>query len=191
MDNKVLPSVISYTLLVHAGSYSTFKARFEKEVPNLEIVREKKKAIHYYIIQVREKKGTSTNKEDIYKLPLMSMREEFSNYLFFKSVKAYNNALKGMKKEGNEKDLPYVLYQEMITPLEKVIIGNIGDNVKSLMFKNVDSRGNVSVINIPNKDLDERSTLDLLFENDSCSIDGKDYNFKEEIKKESLKIGIR
>ena len=91
MDKTAMPANISYILLVHAGSYKDFVKKMERDFKDLEIKYTKQKAIHYYIVTVTENGKTEYKKEDIYKLPIMGMREEFSNYLFFKSIKAYNN----------------------------------------------------------------------------------------------------
>ena len=107
MDKTAMPANISYTLLVHAGSYKDFVKKMERDYPDLEIKATKQKAVHYYLVLVSENGNTDYKKEQIYKLPIMAMREEFSNYIFFKSVKAYNNVLKLMYNGKEDNNAPY------------------------------------------------------------------------------------
>ena len=68
MDKTAMPANISYTLLVHAGSYKDFVKKIERDFPDLEIKYTKQRAVHYYIVLVTENGKTEYKKEDIYLL---------------------------------------------------------------------------------------------------------------------------
>ena len=46
MEKTDMPANISYTLLVHAGSYKDFTKKMEREFPDLEIKATKQTAVH-------------------------------------------------------------------------------------------------------------------------------------------------
>lgn len=185
-----MPVDISYTLLVHAGSYKDFLKKFEKNFPNMEIEETKVKAIHYYIIHIKETGKAVYKKEDIYKLPIMAMREEFSNYLFFKSVKAYNNVLRIMFKDREEKDIPYLLYQEMLTPLEKYMYADIDKDTKEIKYSITKQNNEELETTVFNSGIFNKSTIEDIFTLEKIKVDDEDKTFADLIKDQKLLIGI-
>lgn len=184
-----MPANISYTLLVHAGSHKDFVKKIARDFPDLEIKYTKQKAVHYYIVQVTENGKTEYKKEDIYKLPIMGMREEFSNYLFFKSVKAYNNVLKLMLNGKENDKAPYELFVEMMTPIEKYKYGNIDSNTKSLKYTRKQGAQEVNT-SIFGPHVFEAKTLSEIFEGYDITVDDKEIDYIGLIKKQSLTIGV-
>ncbi len=109
-----LPANTSHIVIVHAGSYNDFINKLTTKYPNLKIRFTKKVAIHYYVIQLEDEGYTETKKAEIYKLPVLAMREEFSNYVFVQNEKSLKNMVKRMAKD----DL-YLFFQHLFTPFEK------------------------------------------------------------------------
>src|SRR5574344_728573 len=122
MDINTMPANTSYTILVHAGSFKDFNKKLLADFPHLKIQSVKNRAVHYYIVHLMEDGVIEYKKENIYKLPIMAFREEFSNYLFFKNVKGYNNVLRLMCNGKENENAPYDLFQEMLTGFEKNIM---------------------------------------------------------------------
>lgn len=189
MDKTAMPANISYTLLIHAGSYKDFVKKIARDFPDLEIKYTKQRAVHYYIVQVTENGKTDYKKEDIYKLPIMGMREEFSNYLFFKSVKAYNNVLKLMLNGKENDKAPYELFVEMMTPIEKYKYGNVDKNVKTLKYTHKEGAQEVNT-SIYGGHIYEIKTLSEVFNGYAITVDDKEIDYVELMKKQSLTIGV-
>ena len=162
MDKAEMPANISYTLLVHAGSYKDFTKKIAQNFEGLDIKCVKQKAIHYYIVQITENGKAEYKKEEIYKLPIMAMKEEFSNYLFFKSIKAYNNVLKIMCDGNHNDNAPYVK-NENNTEVDTTVFGA---NIFSA------------------------STLNNIFEVIKFKVDDKEIDLTELLKKQKLTIGV-
>jgi hypothetical protein len=189
MDKNAMPANISYTLLVHAGSYKDFTKKMEKNFPDLEIKSTKQKAIHYYIVLVTENGKTEYRKEDIYKLPIMGLREEFSNYLFFKSVKAYNNVLKLMLNGKENDKAPYELFIEMLTPIEKLKYGDVSKDTKSLKYTRKQGAQEIET-SIFGEHIFSSKVLGELFEGYDISVDDKEIDYIDLMKKQKLTIGV-
>lgn len=189
MDKTAMPANISYTLLVHAGSYKDFIKKIERDFPDLEIKYTKQRAVHYYIVLITENGKTEYKKEDIYKLPIMGMREEFSNYLFFKSVKAYNNVLKLMLNGKENDKAPYELFMEMMTPIEKYKFGDISKDTKSLKYTRKQGTQEVNT-SIYGPHIYEAKTLSEIFDGYEITVDDKKIDYIDLIKKQKLIIGV-
>ena len=84
-----VPANISHVVIVHGGSYNDFLNKINTKYPNLLMRFTKKVATHYYIIQLEDEGVTEVTKQELYDLPIIAMREEFSGYIFFKSVAVY------------------------------------------------------------------------------------------------------
>lgn len=186
MEKTSMPANISYTLLVHGGSYKNFQKKMATDFPHLLIKEIKQKAVHYYIVMVTEDGQEAYKKEDIYKLPIMAMREEFSNYLFFKKIAAYNNALKFMCRGLDNKEAPYELYQEMLTPFEKMKYAEIDNNTKQITLEEV----NNTTVSYFGTSIFGTESVKALFEKSKVKVDNKEYNFVELLKEQKLLIGI-
>ncbi len=123
--NLETPKNISYTFIVHAGSYKDFEKKVSVLFPELKLRFSKQRSVHYYVLQFEEENSSEKaySKDKIYeKLPIMAMREEFSSYVFLKSMKAYNNILKIMFGGEKNKEAPYELISELLTCLEKYML---------------------------------------------------------------------
>lgn len=180
-----IPANISHTVIVHAGSQKDFINKLTTKYPSLHILFIKKVAIHYYIIQLEDRGDTPISKKQIYELPLMALREEFSNYIFFKTVKAYNNVLKRMCNANENKDAAYELFLQMLTPFEKGMIIKLQDAEK------IKYTVNDTVNTIFSKEsIKSMRTLANLFEINEIEVDGQKRDFLELIKKNKWKVGI-
>jgi hypothetical protein len=189
MDKTAMPANISYTLLVHAGSYKDFIKKMERDFKDLEIKYTKQKAVHYYIVMVTENGKTEYKKEDIYKLPIMGMREEFSNYLFFKSIKAYNNVLKLMLNGKENNNAPYELFVEMMTPIEKYKFGDVNKDTKSVKYSRKQGAQEVDT-SIYGSHIYDAKTLSEVFEGYEIAVDDKKIDYIDLIKKQKLTVGV-
>lgn len=185
MEKTDMPANISYTLLVHAGSYKDFTKKMERDFPDLEIKATKQKAVHYYLVLVSENGKTEYKKDQIYRLPIMAMREEFSNYIFFKSIKAYNNVLKLMLNGKEDKDAPYNLFIEMLTPIEKYKFGEVDKDTKGITFRN-----DKVTTYIYGQNIFDLATLVDVFKGTDLKVDDKDIDLLTAIKKQHLRIGV-
>ena len=107
MAHSNLPANISHTVLVHAGSYKNFLTQLSK-YPQLKPKFVKRVAIHYYIVQLEDSGEKGVTKQEIYSLPIMAMREEFSSYIFFKNIRSYNNVY-GLMYTGLFKGTTFLL----------------------------------------------------------------------------------
>lgn len=117
-----LPANTSHVVIVHAGSYEDFIDKLKARHPNLKMRFIKRVAIHYYIIQLEDEGYTDVKKSEIYKLPVLAMREEFSNYVFVQSEKSFRTMVKRMAQD----DL-YLFFQHLFTPFEKTHFFNFKD----------------------------------------------------------------
>lgn len=189
MDKAEMPANISYTLLVHAGSYKDFTKKIAQNFEGLDIKCVKQKAIHYYIVQITENGKAEYKKEEIYKLPIMAMKEEFSNYLFFKSIKAYNNVLKIMCDGNHNDNAPYDLYMDMLTGLEKLKLSDVNKDTKVLSFTKKEHDDEVHTM-VYGANIFSASTLNNIFEVIKFKVDDKEIDLTELLKKQKLTIGV-
>ena len=185
-----VPVKISYSLLIHAGSYKNFLKKFEEQFPDMEITFVKKKATHYYVVIITDIKDNEYKKQDLYKLPIMALREEFSNYLFFKSIRTYNNVLRLMYHGKDNKEAPYNLFVDMLTPFEKYNFSEIDDTTKKVEYTNIDEKNIEVSTTIFGQSIVDKSTQIGIFNTNECIVDNINYNFIDIIKKQNLKIGI-
>lgn len=190
MDKNAMPANLSYTLLVHAGSYKDFVKKMATNFKDLDIVSVKQRAVHYYIVCVTENGNTEYKKADIYKLPIMALKEEFSNYLFFKSVKAYNNVLKFMCGGTDNKNAPYELYTEMLTSIEKFKYGNVSTDTNSLTYISQLANSEMLTTVYGKNQIFTKDTLAKVFASTKMKVNEKEIDFVELLKKQKLQIGI-
>lgn len=190
MENSSMPANISYTLLVHAGSYKDFEKKIDKNFPELEIKYVKQKAVHYYIVLVTETGKIDYDKKSIYSLPIMAMREEFSNYIFVKSTKAYNNVLKLMLDGKNNKEAPYELFVDMLTPFEKYKYGKVNKDTKTISITEKEKGEEKTTTYFNSSSMYDKETLEVVFFNNNLKTDDQDIDFISLIKKQKLVIGV-
>ena len=188
MTKAQLPSNLSYVVLVHGGSYQNFLDKL-KSYPKLKIRYEKTIAIHYHIIQIEDEEEKTTPKQVIYNLPLMAMREEFSNYVFFKNVKSYNSVLKRMCGADDNDEAAYDFLQHMMTPFEKSRILKLED-AKSLKIEEENEAHKILSTSYYNTMLKSEEVLNKIFELKDFIVDDEDMNMSELIQQENWKIGI-
>lgn len=192
MVKNVLPANISYTLLVHSGSYKDFLNKLTTKFPNLKIRYVKRVAIHYYILQVEDMtegdKGIA--KKEIYELPLMALREEFSSFIFFKSVRSYDNVLKRMCNAKENDDAAYLLMQHMMTPFEKSRELDLED-AKSLKVMTVNERNEEEHVTYCNHEsIVGAEALNKLFQVSKAEVDDVEYDFIALAKDNTWRIGV-
>ena len=119
----------------------------------------------------------------------MAMKEEFSNYLFFKSIKAYNNVLKIMCDGNHNDNAPYDLYMNMLTGLEKLKLSDVNKDTKALNF--VKNENNTEVdTTVFGANIFSASTLNNIFEVIKFKVDDKEIDLTELLKKQKLTIGV-
>lgn len=188
MSKFVLPSNLSYTVLVHAGSYKDFETKLE-QCPFLFKRFEKKLAIHYYIIQLEDVSEKGVSKQIIYGLPIMAMREEFSNYIFFKNTKSYNSVLKRMCNAKDNKEAAYELAQHMMTPLEKSRILKLQD-ANSLEIEEENEAHKILSISYKKSMLNSEEVMDKIFALKEVIVDNEEKVFSELVKTQNWIIGI-
>lgn len=188
------PAFISHTVLVHAGSYKDFTLKLTTQYPKLAIKFIKKVAIHYYVIQLEDHNDVAIKKQQIYDLPIMAMREEFSGFLFFKNTKSYNNVLKRMCGAPDNEMAAYDLIQHMLTPFEKGVLLNLAD-AKSIEFTSKEPGSNVDMItSIHGKDrVNSIQTLGKIFGVQKCRVDDIEIDLSLEVKDMMKKwiVGIK
>jgi hypothetical protein len=200
-----VPNNLSYVFIVHAGSYKDFLKKLGSHFPDLTVRYTKRKAVHYYIMELEEVNSSTKayDKDEIYtKLPLMGMREEFSNFMFFKGTKGYNNVLKIMLSGKENKDAPYELFREMLTVNEKYNMSRAYEFNKE-KDKDFSIEFTVKTKNETTLKEEEKmvtyygiSTFDeevktLMFEANEIKVKGKEYDFLDDIKDEQkLTVGI-
>ena len=185
-----MPANISYTFIVHGGAYKEFNKIFARDFTGMQVVSVKQKAVHYYLVLVSENGNTDYKKEQIYKLPIMAMREEFSNYIFFKSVKAYNNVLKLMYNGKEDNNAPYNLFIDMLTPIEKYKFGEVNNETKSISYTEQVSEKASMKTSVFGEQIFNISTLTNVYIGNDLTVDDKEIDFVELIKKQNLRIGI-
>ena len=188
------PAYISHTVLVHAGSYKDFIKKLTTNFPQLQIKFVKKLSVHYYILQLEDHsdglKGIS--KKEIYKLPLMAFREEFSSFIFFKNIKSYNNVLKRMCGAPKNKDANYDLVQHMLTPFEKSILLDL-ENAKKLEMEITDAMTDVkeNIIINSQEEIKSMRTLSRIFSLSKVKIDEQEKDLTSIVKdKYKWTIGV-
>ncbi len=187
MAHSNLPANISHTVLVHAGSYKNFLTQLSK-YPQLKPKFVKRVAIHYYVVQLEDSGEKGVTKQEIYSLPIMAMREEFSSYIFFKNIRSYNNVLKRMCDGNHNKDAAYDLLQHMMTPFEKSRVLKLYD-AKSLKIKEEKDKEIVST-SYYGEALKSMEVLNKLFSLSKVEVDDIELTFNELIKKETWYVGI-
>lgn len=177
------PAFISHTVLVHAGSYKDFLQKLTTEHPDLQIKFVKKVAIHYYILQLEDHCASPIDKNVIYKLPIMALREEFSSFIFFKSTKAYNNVLKRMCGAPDNEKAVYELAQHMLTPFEKSILLDL-DEAKSLTLteKSEDGKEKTITTLFKKEEILSMQTLNKIFGLTEVKVNSKEQLFSDLVK---------
>jgi hypothetical protein len=185
MLDEITPANISHTVIVHAGSYKDFIHTLTEKYPTVYVLFVKKVAIHYYILQLEDRGDKAVSKKELYSLPVMALREEFSNYIFFKNVKSYNNVLKRMCNASENKDAAYELFQHMLTPFEKGKIIRLQD-AKKIKYTLNDTTSSI----FSQESIKSMKTLANLFELDTIELDDVERNFTQIIKKNKWKVGI-
>ena len=183
------PANISYTLLVHAGSYKDFLNQLNTHYTQLKIMFVKKIAIHYYIVQVEDRGEKDLNKKTIYQLPIMAMREEFSNYVFFKNTKSYNNVLKRMCNAKENPNASYDLLQHMMTPFEKSKMIDL-EAADSVEFIELNAQNEEQSITYYDTSIRKMEVLNKLFDATHVKINKEEKIFIDLIKTQNWKIGI-
>lgn len=189
IDGKA-PAYISHTVLIHAGSYKDFVSKLAKQFP-LAVVRfSKKVAIHYYIVQIEDRSVKGYTKKELYELPMMAMREEFSSFVFFKSIKGYNNVLKRMCGAPERANAPYDLIQHLLTPFEKMIL--LGqDRIQSLTVEGLTEQGQKVTTTYFNKDeMVSKEAFEKIFAAETVKINKDTMSFITLIKDKQWKVGI-
>lgn len=189
VQTSKFPANTSHTLLVHAGSYKDFLGKLTSNYPQLHIKFVKKVAIHYYIIQIEDVGQTDIPKEKIYELPIMALREEFSNYIFFKNVKSYNNVLKRMCDASHNPNAAYDLLQHMMTPFEKGKILDVEKASKVEITEEDDQHRTIQTTYFVQK-METMSFLNKLFPASEVKVDGVEKKFVDLIKTQHWKVGI-
>ena len=187
IDSK-LPAYISHTVLVHAGSYKNFLSQVATKFPQLKIKFTKRIYVHYYIIQLEDTGEIEIKKKQIYSLPIMAMREEFSSYAFFKSVKNYNSVLKRMCNGDNNKNVVYDLLQHMMTPFEKSKLLKL-DKAKTLTIEE-ETEKEILTTSYYGEALKSMEVLEKIFLLNKVKVDKHEIDFDELVKKEKWRIGI-
>lgn len=189
---RQLPANISHTVLVHSGSYKDFLSKLTQKFPDLKIRYVKRVAIHYYILQLEDTtegdKGIS--KDDIYNLPLMALREEFSSYLFFKNVRSYDNVLKRMCNAKENEDAAYTLMQHMMTPFEKSIMLDLQDAKSLKICTKNEKNEEMNITYCNHESIVGAEALNKLFQIETAEIDGVEKNFADLAKEKVWMIGI-
>lgn len=189
MQKTDMPANLSYTFIVHGGAYKEFNKLFAKDFVDMNVVSVKQKAVHYYIVLATENGKTKYTKEQLYKLPVMAMREEFSNYVFFKSLKSYNNVLKIMCNGNDNENAPYDLFCELLTPIEKYKYGEVDSSVKTIEYTEMQDKVAVNT-RVGGETIFKASTLQDVFQVNEMSVDGKKVEFSKLLKEQKLLIGI-
>ena len=188
MTRIALPANLSYVVLVHAGAYKEFLNQLISKYPQLKPTYTKKVAIHYYVVQLEDDGDTETPKQNIYNLPIMAMREEFSSYIFFKNVKSYNNVLKRMCDAQHNKEAVYDLLQNMMTAFEKSKILKLCD-AKCLKIEEQKDKDTIST-SYYGDSLKSSEVLTKLFSLTKAIVDDIDLSFIDLIKDENWIVGI-
>ncbi len=184
MEKKV-PAFISHTVIVHAGSYKDFLSKLT-QYPDLHIRFVKRVAVHYYILQIEDNSEKGIEKQKIYDLPIMALREEFSSYIFFKNIKSYNNVLKRMcNVKENGDNAPYILTQHMMTPFEKSVLLDL-DEAKSITYTD----GDTTTTCYSKEEITSMKVLNKLFDLEKVKVNDKEEVFSQLCKKLDWKIGI-
>lgn len=186
---RTLPSNVSHLVLVHAGSYKDFCSRLKTKYPSQKIVLEKRVAIHYYILQIEDTGATPIKKQELYDLPIMALREEFSNFIFFKNTRSYNNVLKRMCKADENEKAAYTLTQHMMTPFEKSIVLDLED-AKSLQIESKAENGTVSNITYYGQGIHGQEALNKIFSLEKVVVDNEEREFSDLVKNYKWTIGI-
>lgn len=190
MTKEQLPAFISHTVLVHGGSYSAFIEQLQKTLPQLQIKFAKRVKVHYYILQLEDHSEKAITKKQIYDLPILAMREEFSKYIFFKNIKSYNNVLKRMCEADKNPNAPFVLGQHMMTPFEKSMMINLQE-APNLSLSGVNENNEEYSVYYDKKILQNSvNVLAELFKVDKCKVGDKEENFTLLAKKQKWTVGI-
>ncbi len=189
IDGKA-PANISHTVLIHAGSYKDFVSKLTTQYPLAVIRFTKKVAIHYYIVQLEDRSVKGYSKKELYELPIMAIREEFSSFVFFKSIKGYNNVLKRMCGAPERANAPYDLIQHMLTPFEKMVLLGI-DRIQSLTVEGLTEQGQKVTTTYFNKEeMVSKDALERIFTAETVKVNKDTMSFITLIKELKWKVGI-
>ena len=189
MVRNQLPALISHIVLVHAGSYNDFVKKLVAQYPDQKIVFVKRVAIHYYILQIEDNSEGGIKKQELYDLPLMALREEFSSYIFFKNTKSYNNVLKRMCNANENKNAAYVLLQHMMTPFEKSLLIELKD-AKSLCIEEVNENKEEQSTTYYDEDMKSMEVLNKQKKKKKVLVDDEEKEFEIEEKNLTWVVGI-
>ena len=185
---SVAPAHISHVVIVHAGSYKDFMEQLSVDYPGLHPIFLKKVAIHYWVIQLEDYTG-HYDKKQIYKLPVMALREELSKMVFFKNTKSYNTVLLRMCQAKENKDAVYELFQQLLTPFEKRLLANLESAKKITLVEQKDEKTSYTTSYFSHDEIISTAILGKIFPLEQMSVDDKAINFLEEVKK--LDWGVR
>lgn len=174
-----LPANTSHMVIVHAGSYNDFINKLTTKYPNLKTRFVKKVAIHYYVIQLEDEGYTEIKKSEIYKLPVLAMREEFSSYVFVQSEKSLQNMIKRMANN----DL-YLFFQHLFTPFEKTHFFDFKE-AKELKIVN----GSYEKIMYGER-IQKPEVLNDIFEAVDIVLDNKEISYKDIAKECDWIVGV-
>ena len=177
------PAFISHTVLVHAGSYKDFMIKLTTTYPKLAIKFVKKVAIHYYVIQLEDHSDVAIKKQQIYDLPIMALREEFSGFVFFKNTKSYNNVLKRMCNAPTNEMAAYDLVQHMLTPFEKGVMLSLAE-AKEIEFEIKEPYQKEAMVTkiSGTEQINNIQTLTKLFGVQKVKVDGVEIDLSLEVK---------
>ena len=100
-------------------------------------------------------------------------------------IKAYNNVLKLMLNGKEDKDAPYNLFIEMLTPIEKYKFGEVDKDTKGITFRN-----DKVTTYIYGQNIFDLATLVDVFKGTDLKVDDKDIDLLTAIKKQHLRIGV-
>ena len=190
MAELALPACISHTVLVHAGSYKDFLKQLTTKFPDLHIKFVKRVAIHYYILQLEDHSEKGIKKQEIYDLPVMALREEFSSYTFFKNTRSYNNVLKRMCNANDNKDAAYDFLQHMMTPFEKSRILHLQDAKKLEIVEKDEANQECHVTYLSHEEIVSMKVLSKIFNLSKVVVDDEEKEFNELVKDQNWIIGI-
>lgn len=190
MTKEQLPAFISHTVLVHGGSYSLFVQKLQQSFPYLHIKFVKKVKVHYYIVQLEDHMAKEVTKQQIYDLPILAMREEFSKYIFFKNIKSYNNVLKRMCDADTNIDAAYLLTQHMLTPFEKSLLIDLENANSFSVYGKTENNEDYSIFYDKKIINNNMSLLGELFKVSKCKVNDKEEDFTQLAQKQKWLIGI-
>lgn len=192
MAKTGMPAFYSHIVLVHAGSYKDFMSKLTTNYPELQVRFVKKVAIHYYVLQLEDHspEGKMVTKQQIYDLPIMALREEFSSYVFFKNTRSYNNVLKRMCNADKNENAVYDFMQHMMTPFEKSKVLDLTE-AKQLKITEINEKNEESITTYYSTEIiNSMETLNKIFPLDKVEVDNEEKVVSELIKDKTWVVGI-